>query len=351
MLSIIMAVLIFGIIVLVHEFGHFLLAKLNGVGVIEFSIGMGPRLVHFTKGETKYSIKALPIGGSCMMLGEDESAADEKAFTNKSVWARMSVIVAGPIFNFILAFIFALILVSFNGYDPAKILQVTDGSPAQEAGILPGDTITRVNGEKVVVYRDFFLYTLLHPGETMEIEVERQSENQDKATKHMVTVTPKFSEEAGRYLIGTTVSGYNVPTASLGETLKYSLYEVQYNITSTIKSLGMLITGKASLNDLSGPVGIVVMIDDSVKAGMTVGIGAVLLNILNMSILLSANLGVMNLLPLPALDGGRLVFLIIEAFRGKAIDPEKEGMVHVIGMVALMALMIFVLFNDFRRFF
>ena len=145
MLNIIAAVLVFGLIVLVHEFGHFLLAKLNGIGVVEFSIGMGPRLLSWQGKETRYSVKILPFGGSCMMLGEDEKDTDPSAFNNKSVWARISVVFAGPAFNFILAFLFAVIIVLNIGYQKFEISEVTEGSPAAEAGLLPGDVITRVN--------------------------------------------------------------------------------------------------------------------------------------------------------------------------------------------------------------
>ncbi len=163
-------------------------------------------------------------------------------------------------------------------------------------------------------------------------------------------MTPEFNEEYNQYMIGISVTPVNVRAASFLELVKYGAYEVKYDITVTIKSLGMLLTGKASVNDLSGPVGIVVMIDDSVKAGLTVSVMAAIMNVLSMCILLSANLGIMNLLPIPALDGGRLLFLIIEAVRGKRMDPEKEGMVNLIGMMALMALMVFVVFNDISRF-
>ena len=158
MLNIIAAVLVFGLIVLVHEFGHFLLAKLNGIGVVEFSIGMGPRLCSWQRGETRYSLKILPFGGSCMMLGEDEKDADPKAFNNKSVWARISVVFAGPAFNFILAFLFAVIIVMNIGYQKFQISDVTEGSPAAEAGLQPGDVITRVNSRKITAYEDVQVY-------------------------------------------------------------------------------------------------------------------------------------------------------------------------------------------------
>ena len=163
-MSIIAAVLVFGLIILIHEFGHFIVAKKCGIGVVEFSIGMGPRLWSTEKGETRYSIKAFPFGGSCMMLGEDENESNPKAFNNKPVWARIAVVAAGPIFNFILAFVFGIIIVRSVGYDAPQLVDVQEGFPAQEQGMQAGDIITRLNNEPVVVYRDITLYRL-HRGD------------------------------------------------------------------------------------------------------------------------------------------------------------------------------------------
>ena len=351
MSSVIVAILVFGLIVLIHELGHFLFAKRSGIAVVEFSIGMGPRLFHFKKGETTYSIKALPLGGSCMMLGEDEANQDERAFQNKSIPARMSVIAAGPIFNFILAFLLAMILVGASGYDTTSIKEVAEQSPAYEAGMRPGDKLLKINGESVSMYREYILYKLLKPDDKMnQVEFSRVNPDTGVSEIQKTSVTPKYSEESGKYLIGITIAPQNMRVASPMELIKYGYKEMEYDVKLTVKSLGMLFTGRASVKDLSGPVGIVVMIDDSVKAGLSVSFMAALMNVLSMCILLSANLGVMNLLPIPALDGGRLLFLIIEAVRGKPMDPEKEGLVNLIGMAALMALMIFVVFNDISRF-
>ncbi len=351
MSSVIVAILVFGLIVLIHELGHFLFAKLNKIAVVEFSIGMGPRLFHIKKGETIYSIKALPIGGSCMMLGEDEENPDERAFQNRSIPARMSVIAAGPVFNFILAFILAMILVGMSGYDTTLIKEVTDHSPAYDAGIRPGDKLLKINGENVSMYRDYVLYKILKPDEKMNlVEFSRVNPATGASEIQSVSVTPQYSAENGKYLIGITITPENARVKSMGGLVKYGYMEMEYDVKLTVKSLGMLFTGKASVKDLSGPVGIVVMIDDSVKAGLTVSVMAALMNVISMCILLSANLGVMNLLPIPALDGGRILFLIIEAVRGKRMDPEKEGLVNMISMAALMVFMIFVVFNDINRF-
>jgi len=349
--SVIVAILVFGLIVLIHELGHFLFAKMNKIAVVEFSIGMGPRLLHFKKGETTYSIKLLPLGGSCMMLGEDEENPDERAFQNRSIPARMSVIAAGPIFNFILAFLLSLVLVGMSGYDITYIKEVTEGSPAYEAGMRSGDKLLKINGEKVSMYQEYILYKLMKPDDKMnQVEFSRTDPQTGKQEIQTVSVTPQYSEESKKYLIGILIAPENKKAANAGDLVKHGYMEMEYDVKLTVKSLGMLFTGKASVNDLSGPVGIVVMIDDSVKAGLTVSVVAALMNVISMCILLSANLGVMNLLPIPALDGGRLLFLIIEAIRGKRMDPEKEGLVNMISMAALMALMIFVVFNDISRF-
>lgn len=352
MLNIIAAVLVFGLIVLVHEFGHFLLAKLNGIGVVEFSIGMGPRLLSWQRGETKYSLKILPFGGSCMMLGEDEKDADPKAFNNKSVWARISVVFAGPAFNFILAFFFAVIIVMNIGYQKFQISDVTEGSPAAEAGLQAGDVITRVNSRKITAYEDIQVYMLANPGETLRIQYRRSvGDGTDYETGETV-LTPEYSETEGRYLMGVTFTSQYVKAESLSELVYYSAYQVKYCVTSTFDSLKMLFTRQVQVDEaVAGPVRIVAMIGENVEESREIGISVMLLTLCYWSLILSASLGIMNLLPIPALDGGRLVFLIIEAIRGKGIDQEKEGMVHMAGLLILMALMVFVLFNDIRSLF
>lgn len=343
-MSIIIAILIFSIIILFHELGHFLLAKKNDIRVNEFSLGLGPTIVGFTKGDTKYSIKLLPFGGACMMEGEDGESQDGRAFLNKSVWARMSVIAAGPVFNFIMAFIFAVILIACIGYDKPVLSDVMDGYPAQEAGMQAGDSIVSLNGYKTHFYREVSLYPYFHPGKEIDVVYERDGE------KHKATLVPKYNEEEDRYYLGIYGTGLR-ERGNVLNVLKYSVYEVKYWIYTTVQSLKMLVTGNVGINDLSGPVGIVKTIGDTYDESKTEGAYLVFLNMLNIAILLSANLGVMNLLPLPALDGGRLVFLIVEAIRRKRINPEREGMVHFVGLMLLMALMVFVMFNDIRNIF
>lgn len=344
-MSIIIALIVFSIIVIFHELGHFWLAKANGIKVNEFSLGLGPTIWGVQKGETKYSIKLLPFGGACMMEGEDEESSDERAFGAKSVWARMSVVFAGPFFNFIMAFVFAFVLMCCIGYDKPQITDVLPGYAAEEAGIQAGDVITKIDGMRVHFYREISAYSMFHPGETVEIAYERDGEI------YTTELTPKYDEEAGRYLYGFSYLTQRV-RGNLLTNFTNSFYELRYWIYTTLQSLRMLVTGQLSVNELSGPVGIVKNMGDTyTEAVKSEGYYTAFLNILNWIILLSANLGVMNLLPLPALDGGRLVFLIVEAIRGKKIDPNKEGVVHLIGIALLFLLMFVVMFNDIRKLF
>lgn len=426
LLNILVAIIIFSVIVVFHELGHFLLAKKNGIEVTEFSLGMGPRLLSTVKGNTRYSLKLFPIGGSCMMVGEDGEEDGPGSFGHASVWGRISVVAAGPIFNFILAFVFALVITSVMGYDPPKVLSVEENSPAEEAGLQVGDIITSFQGKPISIGRDISLYESLYGMQQDQIKmtVKRDGKKVDlnfKAAsekKYMLGFSyvpdgkPEITEvfvdgammKAG-VLAGdviTAVDGTKVSTGEelqtylgehpLGENavtitvsrdgkekeftvqptvrtqvstgfvynlyrektnffgvLKYSAVEVRYWISSTIDSLGLLIKGTFRVNDLSGPVGIVDAIGSSVEEAKSEGTVVMWMQMFYWAILLSANLGVMNLLPLPALDGGRLVFLLIEAVTKKKVNPNIEGMIHFAGFVLLMALMVFVFMNDIKR--
>lgn len=343
-MSIVLAIVIFSLIILIHEAGHFLLAKRGGITVEEFSLGMGPRIISTVKGGTRYSWKLLPFGGSCMMLGEDDGTTEEGSFASKSVWTRISVILAGPVFNFILAFLLSLFIIGSIGVDTPTILGVTEGSPAESAGLKEGDTILKMNNRKIRVSREISNYVSFNQKKAVTLVYEREG------VEHTVEMEPMQSED-GRYLFGISVSGNARKKVNSWETIKYSAHEVVYWIDVTLQSLKMLFKGEVGIGDMSGPVGVVTIIGDTYEQSAEEGGFIVWLNMLNISILLTANLGVMNLLPIPALDGGRLVFLIIEAIRGKRMDPEKEGMVHFVGLMALMVLMVVVMFNDVRKLF
>ncbi len=338
-MKIVIAIIIFSAIILFHELGHFLLAKRAGIKVNEFSLGLGPKLCGFQKGDTFYCIKLLPFGGACVMEGEDEASDKEGAFNTKSVWARISVVAAGPIFNFILAFFLAIIVISLAGFDSTKVHGLIDDYPAAEAGMQVGDKITKINNEKVYVGREISLFLQLHYGETFDVTYERDGK------KYTTTIEPKLDEESGKYYAG--FRGLNVrEKGNALQVLKYSALEVRYWIKTTYKSLAMLFTGKVKMNDLSGPVGIVDAIGNTYEQSKSDGVLYIFINMINMAILLTANLGVMNLLPLPALDGGRLVFLIIEAVSKRRVPERIEGAVHFAGLMLLLLLMVFIMGND-----
>lgn len=344
-MKIILFLVIFTLIILVHEAGHFLLGRKSGIGVVEFSMGLGPTICGFTRGSTKYSLKLLPFGGACMFEGEDGVSESPTAFPNANVWGRIATVAAGPVFNFILAFFLSLFVVGSIGYDAPVIADVMEGYPAEEAGIQAGDRIVRLGGSKVDLYREISMYTQFHAdGGPVQVVFERDGE------RFTTTLTPKYDEEEGRFLFGFRGS-VGREKGNPFKVIRYSFAEVKYWIKITFKSLGMLVTGRVSADDISGPVGIAKAVGDVYEESKSDGAYYVWLNMMNIAILLSANLGVMNLLPLPALDGGRLVFLIIEAVRGKRVNPDKEAMVHFAGLVVLMALMVFIMFNDISKFF
>jgi len=428
-LKIILALLIFSAIILFHELGHFLLAKKNKIVVTEFSLGMGPRLLSTEKNGTRYSLKLLPLGGSCAMLGEDMEDESKGTFNSAPVWGRIATVAAGPVFNFILAFVFAVLIVTLVGYDPAEVTQVESGSTVAEAGLQEGDIIKEYQGYHIDLARDLYLYMYLNnpqEDETIHMIVERNGkdvelafkpdvqvryllgfnrkstdslevaslipgmglsetgvepgdvitsingtrlENSDDYTaylaEHPLTsepVTITYERDGLEYNAEVTPSesrtavldfSYNLAyTKTHGfEVLKYGTLEVKYMIRSTLLSLKELLTGGLGVKDLSGPVGVVDAIGSTYEASKSEGMLTIWVNMLYMAALLSANLGVMNLLPLPALDGGRLVFLIIEAIRRKPVNRQIEGMVHFAGLMVLMLLMVVVMYNDILKIF
>ena len=347
-MTLILFIVIFGIVVISHEFGHFLLAKMNGIHVVEFSVGMGPTLLGFTKGDTKYSLKLLPIGGACMFEGEDglntqEGEESEGSFTKANVWARISTVLAGPIFNFILGAIVATIMI-FMMQINLPVIRVAEGGAAIEAGLQDGDKIVSLNGEKIYLFEEMSLFNYVNGGKEILVQVERDGELVE------TTLTPKYDEANGRYMLGVYCDGIAQETGIAR--LKYAWYEMRYCAINTYKSLQMLVQGQVKSEDVAGPVGIAVnVVGKTYEATKEYGVATVILNMLNITLLLTINLGILNLLPIPALDGGRLVFLLIEVVRGKPIPPEKEGMVHFVGLVFFMALLVFVFFNDLRNIF
>lgn len=351
--TIISFIIIFTVIVVAHEFGHFLLGRLNGIKVNEFAIGMGPVLFRKQFTNTLFTIRLLPIGGACTFEGEDGIYEDEEqerkepqegSFQKATVWGRIATVFAGPFFNFILAFLLALVITWLCGADAPVVREVTPGLPAQAAGMQAGDEIVKINNQNIYLWREVSLISMMNNGEMLDIVYERNGE------RYSAIITPEYSETDGRYYIGFQGSGKLVECDNLN-VFKYAFLEVRYWLIATFKSLGFMISGQATADDIAGPVGIATVIDDTIEQTSQYGVLNVVVNMMNIAVLLSVNLGVINLLPLPALDGGRLVFLLIEAIRGKALPAEKEGMVHLIGFVALMILMLFVLYNDIMRIF
>ena len=343
-MGIIIAILLFSFIIIFHELGHFLLAKANGIRVDEFSLGLGPTLIGKQIGGTFFCIKLLPFGGACMMGEDDADDTSEGSFNSKSVWARISVIAAGPVFNLILAWIFCVILIGATGYQSTEITSVLDGYSAQEEGLQPGDVIKEINGRNVHLWDDVRLYTLTHPNDTpYEVVYERDGE------EYTAMIEPRQLEGDGSPLLGVTSE--NLERPGVFGSMQYGMYKLKYWINYTVDSLRMLVTGQVGIKDMSGPVGIVNVVDDVYQSAAPAGVLAIILNLMNFGTFLSANLGVVNLLPIPALDGGRLVFLIIEAVRRKRVPPEKEGMVHFAGFALLMVLMVVVMYNDIMKLF
>ena len=346
--TIVLFVIIFGIVVISHELGHFLLAKAGGIHVVEFSVGMGPTLLSFQKGNTRYALKLLPIGGACMFEGEDglNQEGEEPspgAFPNANVWKRISTVAAGPIFNFILGAIIALAMVNMIVIRDPVMTEVAEDGAAAEAGMMDGDRIISLNGERVYLYEEILLFNALYRGGEVELVYERDGQ------RCTTMLTPKYSEENGRYLMGFTNADFVELQGT--DALRYAWYEMRYNVKNTYKSLGMLISGKVSRKDVAGPVGIANMVGQTYERARQYGWKDVLVNMMNITLMLSVNLGIINLLPIPALDGGRLVFLLVEVIRGKPIPPQKEGMVHFIGLMFFMVLMVLIFFNDLSNLF
>lgn len=343
-MTLLLFIVVFGIVVMSHELGHFVIARMNGIHVVEFMIGMGPKIFSWKKGDTLYSLRVLPIGGACLFEGEDglnEKEGDAKdspsAFPNASVWARIATVVAGPFFNFVLALLIAVIMVPNIQMHDTLISEVVEGSAAEEAGLREGDRILKVNGERIYLFSELSVFAQMNKGATVEMLIDRNGE------KVIAELTPKYDEKEGAYLFGV-VNSHLVDVKGL-RCFQYGWYEVRASVKNTYKSLLMLITGKLTRKDVAGPVGMAHMVGEIYEETKE-DWRDVFVNMLNLTMLISVSLGIMNILPLPALDGGRLVFLIVEVFRGKPVPPEKEGLVHFVGLVFFMILMVVVLFND-----
>ncbi len=384
MLSLLVSILALGAIIAFHEFGHFIVARLFGVGVIEYAVGMGPRIWSRIFGNTRYSLRAVPFGGFCMMLSEDIAEPEdtdgvgdpsspeiivtedeiiyegrhfskEEQFAAKPAWQRFLVVLAGPVFNFLLAFVLALIITACTGFDRPVIREVDPGMPAAEAGIEAGDTITAlaVGGknarrQKAETGRDIMLFMNVHQdamerGSTFTLYYLDESEG---GAEKAAELKPVYDENLGRNRLGFSYNSSYEKADTIGEILYYGWYDVRFNLRTSVESIRMLVTGRASTTDLMGPVRMVATMDETVDTAASYGVFAALMTLLNLMVLISSSLGFMNLLPIPALDGGRLLFILLEMLTRGRIPKEFEARINQIGTLLLLALMAFILFND-----
>lgn len=331
---VLVAVLFFGFIIIIHEFGHFITAKLSGVTVHEFSIGMGPKLISFGKKTTKYSLRLIPFGGYVSMEGEDEESEDEGAFNKKPVWKRVIIISAGAIMNLVLGVV--LISVMMGQQDligTRKIAHFEPNAKSYETGLREGDKVLKINGKNLFSSRDMNYLMMRDDDGVFDFVVER---NGEKVT--LENVTFETEKQDGYLLIRYDFSVLGVP-GNFINSVKYSFGEAVSTARVVWLSLFDLVTGQYGMTDLAGPVGTVEIIAD-------VATNYHIEQLLSLMAFITINVGVFNLLPLPALDGGRLFFLLIELIRRKPIPAKYEGYVHAAGMALLLALMVFVTFND-----
>lgn len=333
---ILLAILAFSVLILSHEFGHYIMAKLNDVKVEEFSLGMGPKLFSVKGKETEYLIKALPIGGYVKMLGEnmmgedEEKTDDPRAFSNKSPARRLSIVSAGVIMNLILAGVIYVILGYGKGFAVPQIAELVPNSPAIEAKLMQGDRIVEINNKNVSTWEDLSTEIATKGSDTILLKVKRNDQILDFKIK------PMFDNEEQRYIVGI-VPAYN-HSPSIGQSLTYGFHEAKTWIKLTFDSLKTIFTGKASLNDVGGPVTIIKASGAAAKAGIW--------SLLSFVAFLSINLAIFNVIPFPALDGGWIFLCLFEIITRKKIDEKKVAVANYIGFSLLMLLMVLVIIKD-----
>ena len=350
-LTAIWAIIIFSVIIFVHEFGHFITAKSFGVLVHEFAIGMGPAIFKKQKGETLYSIRAIPIGGYCKMEGEENDSDNPRAFSKKTKLQRLIILASGALMNLILGFVLIVGLMSQNvssGFATLTVGEVLENSPAYEAGIQVGDKIIGVDGKNVSSSDEYRMYRksdkeallkIKRDGEKLEIKVPSKEYKYDTKTGEIVDISSE-REFPTVWLMGIT---FKTESGNVINILKHSFKKLKFFSLMILNSLGEIITGKIGAENLSGPVGIVNEISTAAKSGF--------LEIIFLAALITINLGLFNLLPFPALDGGRILFIIIEAIIRKPVPAKYEGAFHFVGFALLILLMIYATGNDITRIF
>ena len=340
MLQIILAILAFGMLVIVHEFGHFITAKRGGVQVNEFWIGMGPTLLKKEHNGTLYCLKLLPFGGACVMEGEDEDSESEHAFGKASLPRRMLIVAAGALMNFLVGFLIVLAVIQPNGPNGGYIVSTIDSidpasTAAAEGGLQAGDEILEVDGYNILLRSDFEMALSRGMDTTYEVVVRRDGE---KVTLPAVVLEATIEGEDGRKMIGLT---FTEQPDSIGMHVNMAVRTSLNYARLVWVSLGMLVSGQVGVDQLSGPVGVASVMATTASYSISA--------FLQLVAFISINLGVMNLLPLPALDGGRLVFLIIEGIRRKPVPAKYEGYIHAAGLMLLLALMVYVTGQDILR--
>ncbi len=340
--TIIFAILFFSLIIFVHEFGHFITARIFGVKVHEFALGMGPKLLSWRKGETRYSLRAIPVGGFCNMEGEDQASDDEGSFSRKPWYARLIILAAGAAMNVLLGFIictaFVGLFYSESGIPSTVVAEVVPEAPAAEF-LQPGDRIVALNGQKVNIKKDIDFAMQQSGGAEGEIAFVR---NGEKIIMPFKPYVAEYSDGTPAYLVGVTIK---TEKPNIFNVVRESFCQTIWMGKMVYVSLGMMISGQVGVNEISGPVGVVGVMNETAQQGGMAGF----INLLFLGAFISVNIGIMNLLPIPALDGGRILFVIIEAIRRKPIPPEKEGVVHFVGLILLFGLMIFATWNDIVR--
>jgi regulator of sigma E protease len=328
---ILMALLAFSVLIIGHEFGHFIMARVNGVKVLEFSLGMGPKLFSIKGKETEYLIKALPIGGYVRMYGEEDdvNAVEDSAFSNKTSFQKLTIVAAGPIMNFIIAILFFSLVGGIKGHSTNIIDKVIENSPAMEVGILAGDKITEVNGKIVTTWEDFFNEIFTGEGKPVNMQVERNGE------RIKLDLVPTYNEAEDVYQVGIHSK---VVTPNFIDSIKYGINQTGSTIRQTFGFFGQLFKGKVSANDVGGPISMIKISGMAAQRGI--------LTLLNIMALFSVQLAIFNIIPFPALDGGWIFLLLFQIITGKEVNKEKVATINYYGFLALMSLMVLVLLKD-----
>ena len=336
----ILAILLFCIMIFPHELGHFIAARRVGVKVNEFAFGMGPAIWKKQGPETLYSIRLFPVGGFCAMDGEDEDSNEPRAFGNKKPWQKIVVLAAGSFMNIICAIVIMSLVIGIMGFTTTVVGQVTEDLPAKAAGILEGDKLLKIDDTEIEQWTDVSKALQASGGEEVVVTLER-----DKQVE-TVSVVPQLTEgvdaqgnPAQGYVLGVTCKISHNPFMAVVDGAQST-----WNMTKMMFSaLGQLFTGEAGVDELSGPVGMINMVSQTTEYGFWYyGF---------LTALICVNLAIINLLPLPALDGGRIIFVIYTMITGKTVSEKVEGAIHMVGMVLLLALMVFVTMNDITRIF